>query len=144
MNVFNAYYQLVMESAKQENKTGVKCPNCGDDVFGRIDKKFCSPYCKSNYHYSANVADNSSYLNIDKQLKINRRLLKDFNRAGKSTVRKEVLIKAGFNDKYITHWWKNKKGDTYRFCYEYGYLPRVENGKEKFVLIQWQDYMNVK
>lgn len=138
-----------MESKRINNKlkrnlrqTGLKCPNCGEEVFGRSDKKFCSAYCKSNFHYVAVSEDKSSYMHIDRQLKINRRLLKDFNRAGKSTVRKEVLIKEGFNPKYITHWWKNKKGDTYLFCYEFGYLSRIENGKEKYVLIQWQDYMS--
>ena len=124
-----------------KRKTGAKCPNCGEEVIGRSDKKFCSTYCKSNYHYQATVEKESSYINIDRQLKLNRRILKDFNRAGKSTVRIEKLIAQGFDSKYITHWWKNKKGDTYLFCYEYGFLSKKENNREKYVLVQWQDYM---
>ena len=133
-----------MKKVLLNKKSKVKCPHCGEEVIGRVDKKFCSPYCKSTYHFQANVEKESSYINIDRQLKLNRRILKDYNRAGKSTVRKDVLVKEGFNEKYITHWWKNSKGDAYRFCYEFGYLPRSENGKEKYVLVQCQDYMNDK
>ena len=119
-----------------------KCKYCGEKLEGRIDKVFCTPNCKSSYHYEINRdREDNLFKKIDDQIKLNRRILKNFNKAGKSTVRKEVLLEEGFDEKYITHWWKNKKGEAYRFCFEYGYLPREENGKEKYVLIQWQDYM---
>lgn len=118
------------------------CLNCNTPLMGRIDKKFCNDYCKSNYHYEHNKQkQNSFFKHIDLQLKLNRRLLKEFNRAGKSTVRKEKLINAGFNPKFFTHYWKNKKGDVYLFCYEYGFLSRNENGQAKYVLVEWQEYM---
>ena len=85
--------------------------------------------------------EDNLFKKIDKQLRLNRRLLKIFNKAGKSTVRKEELLKAGFNPKYFTHYWKNQKGDVYLFCYEYGFLEKNENNKSKYVLVQWQDYM---
>ena len=56
-------------------------------------------------------------------------------------MRAEDLNSRGFNKKYFTHYWKNKKGDVYLFCYEYGFLSKQENGKSKFMLITWQDYM---
>ena len=49
---------------------------------------------------------------------------------------------AGFNPKYFTHYWKNQKGDVYLFCYEFGFLKRTENGKAKYILVEWQKYMN--
>jgi hypothetical protein len=82
------------------------------------------------------------YNQIDNQLKQNRRILKNYNKAGKAVIRKDELIKEGFNPKYFTHYWKNKKGDVYLFCYEFGFLERKENGKSKYVLVQWQPYMN--
>ncbi len=119
------------------------CVECGDKIEGRVDKIYCSPYCKSNYHYRKNVEkEKGLYLRIDKQLKLNRRLLQHYNQAGKAVIRKDILLKVGFNPKYFTNYWKNKKGDVYLFCYEYGFLERKENGKAKYVLIQWQDYMN--
>jgi predicted nucleic acid-binding Zn ribbon protein len=119
-----------------------QCLNCKENIEGRIDKKFCSDYCKSNYHYLRNKEKESSlFKKIDKQLKLNRRILRDFNKAGKSTVRAEKIQKEGFNPRFFTHYWKNKKNDVYLFCYEYGFLKRTENGKTKYILVEWQNYM---
>ena len=115
------------------------CLNCNEVLTGRIDKKYCSEYCKSNYHYEQKKGqEDSLFKRIDLQLKLNRRLLKEFNNAGKATVRAEKLIELGFNPGYFTHFWKNTKGDVYLFVYEYGFLKR----KEKYVLVTWQSYMN--
>ena len=119
------------------------CQYCGETMDGRIDKLFCNPSCKSAYHYQKSREKEASLYNrIDNQLKQNRRILKNFNKAGKATVRKDDLIKEGFVPKYFTHYWKNKKGDVYLFCYEFGFLERKENGKSKYVLVQWQSYMD--
>lgn len=118
------------------------CLNCNTALEGRIDKKYCSDYCKSNHNYEKNkLKENSLFKKIDLQLKLNRRLLRDFNKAGKATVRAEKIIEAGFNPKYFTHYWKNQKGDVYLFCYEFGFLKRMENGNAKYVLVEWQSYM---
>ena len=118
------------------------CPACGAGVKGRTDKVYCSKKCKSSAEYERRTASEQQYFVIDKQLKINRKLLKKYNKAGKATVRCEVLIDEGFNPKYFTHYWKNQKGDVYLFCYEYGFLKRIESDKQKYVLVQWQDYMD--
>lgn len=119
------------------------CLNCDTKLEGRAGKKYCSDYCKSNYNYEKNkLKESSLFKKIDNQLKLNRRLLKEFNRAGKATVRQEKILEEGFNPKYFTHYWKNNKGDVYLFCYEYGFLKRTENGKVKYVLVEWQEYMN--
>jgi hypothetical protein len=119
-----------------------KCKNCNKPLEGRSDKKYCDNYCKSAYQYK-NEKENQSnfYLKVDKQLKSNRKILKTYNKAGKSTVRAEELLKEGFNPNYFTHYWKNQKGDVYLFCYEYGFLKRTEGDKEKYILVTWQDYM---
>lgn len=120
-----------------------KCPECGKEITGRVDKKFCSSYCKSAYHYQINRdKDDNLFKKIDEQLRLNRRILKEYNKAGKATVRKPTLLDEGFNPKYFTHYWKNKKKEVYLFCYEFGFIERFENDKAKYVLVQWQDYMN--
>jgi hypothetical protein len=81
---------------------------------------------------------------LDKQLKLNRKLLQHFNRAGKVVIRKEELLATGFNPKYFTHYWKNQKGQVYLFCYEYGFLETKEHNLLKYALVQWQDYMEKK
>ncbi len=119
-----------------------KCLNCDTDLQGRSDKIFCDPYCKSSYHYQKSKEDEPRFYNkVDNQLKLNRRILKSYNKSGKSTVRADTIIKLGFNPNFFTHYWKNKSGDVYLFVYEYGFLKRIENDKEKYILIQWQEYM---
>ncbi|WP_416372202.1 hypothetical protein [Aequorivita sinensis] len=112
---------------------------------GRSDKKFCDTYCKSSYHYQKSIEEKPNfYTKVDKQLKTNRSILKNFNRAGKATVRSEILINKGFNPNFFTHYWKNKNQDVYLFIYEYGFLKKSEHGVEKFVLVKWQEYMTKK
>lgn len=123
-------------------KKGKTCLNCEEVFEGRSDRKFCSDYCRSNFHYELKKGSCESFFKkVDKQLKLNRRILKQFNQAGKSTVVADKLIASGFDPNYFTHYWKNRKGDVYLFCYEYGFLKRKENGKVKYVLVEWQGYM---
>ncbi|SDX50725.1 MULTISPECIES: hypothetical protein [Aequorivita] len=122
-----------------------KCKSCNKLLSGRSDKKFCDTYCKSSYHYQKSIEEKPNfYTKVDKQLKTNRRILKNFNRAGKATVRSEILINKGFNPNFFTHYWKNKNQDVYLFIYEYGFLKKSEHGVEKFVLVKWQEYMTKK
>jgi hypothetical protein len=108
----------------------------------RAGKVFCSAYCKSANQYRDNKdKEPGLYRKIDAQLKRNRRILMKYNKAGKATVRKETLLDEGFDPKYFTNYWKNPKGDVYLFCYEYGFLARKENGRQKYVLVKWQGYM---
>jgi len=112
---------------------------------GRSDKKFCDAYCKSSFHYqSSKLKEETIYVKIDKQLKTNRRLLKHFNRSGYASIDVQDLNDLGFNPKYFTHYWKNKKGDIYLFCYEYGFIKKTLNFKKKYILVIWQKYMEEK
>jgi len=118
------------------------CLACHKEIEGRVDKLFCDVHCKASYHYQKKKKEKYTlFQQIDLQLKQNRKLLKHYNQAGKATIRKETLIKAGFDPKFFTHYWKNSKGDVYLFCYDYGYLTRSENNRTKYVLVKWQDYM---
>lgn len=118
------------------------CLACRKEIEGRVDKIFCDTHCKSSYHYKKKKANSYSlFKEIDLQIKQNRKLLKHYNQAGKATIRKDVLVRAGFNPKYFTHYWKNQKGDVYLFCYEYGFLAKTEHKKDKYVLVKWQGYM---
>lgn len=118
------------------------CPNCNEEVSGCIDRVFCTTYCKTNFHYEKNKEKiNVRFKEVDLQLKLNRKILRNFNKAGKATIRYEKMIESGFNPSIFTNYWKNSKGDVYLFCYEYGFLKKSENGQEKFILVMWQNYM---
>lgn len=48
----------------------------------------------------------------------------------------------GFGANLYTYFSKNKKGEVYLFVYEYKFMKLKESTSEKYILIQWQDYMN--
>ena len=91
-----------------------QCLHCGKELNGRTDKKFCDPHCKSGHQYQKEKQNPERFYNkVDNQLKLNRKILKEFNKGGKVTVRAEVLNELGFNPNFFTHYWKNTKGDVY-------------------------------
>lgn len=119
-----------------------RCLECNEPIVGRSDKKFCNPYCKAAYQYKKTKENETNlYHTIDKRLKANRRILKKFNKAGKATVREEILLAEGFDPRYFTHYYKTKGGNLYLFCYEYGFMRNRENNYLKYVLVKWQSYM---
>jgi len=121
------------------------CLSCNKKLEGRVDKIFCSPYCKTSYHYEKNKAKKHTRFQIvNESLKRNRAVLKHFHTTGKTMLRKDELLKMGFNPKFFTNYWKNSKNEVYLFCYEYGFLALKDNNKEKYLIIDWQDYMDKK
>ena len=111
-----------------------ECLNCSKELEGRTDKKFCDPQCKSAYQYQKEKESPERFYNkVDNQLKLNRKILKEYNKGGKVTIRSNVLLDLGFDPKYFTHYWKNQKGDVYLFVYEFGFLKKLENGKDKYL-----------
>ena len=101
------------------------CLSCGKTVRGRSDKKFCDDYCRNNYNNQLKAEDNNYVRNINNTLRKNRRILNDLLSEEEEIIKipKDRLIQQGFRFKYITHTYTNKKGNTYYFCYDYGYLP---------------------
>ena len=121
------------------------CLYCGQSITGRCDKKYCDKHCKNAFHNDNNrLGESSFYYAVNRKLRNNRRLLKHYNRAGKATMRCEELHDKGFDSNFFTHYWKNNKGEVYLFVYEYGFIRRVENDREKYILIKWQEYMRHK
>lgn len=119
-----------------------KCLYCENELRGRTDKKFCDNQCKSAHQYKKSKEEPANFYNkVDNQLKLNRRILKNYNKGGKSIVRSSLLFEEGFNSNYFTHYWKNTKGDIYLFVYEYGFLKKKEHNVEKYILVKWQEYM---
>lgn len=119
-----------------------ECLYCKRPLTGRTDKKYCDLHCKSAYQYQKRKQEPERFYNkVDNQLRLNRKILKEYNKGGKVIVRSEILLELGFDPDFFTHYWKNKKGDVYLFVYEYGFLKKKERGKDKFLLVIWQDYM---
>ena len=118
-----------------------KCPVCKAEVKGRKDKIYCSESCKSSHQYEIRTKNESFYLKVERQLKTNRKILKRYNQTGYTTLRKEVLLQQGFDPRYFTHYWKNQKGQVYLFCFDFGFLEIEREGIKKYLLVEWQAYM---
>jgi len=120
-----------------ENATRT-CPECGEKIVGRADKKFCSDQCRNTYNNRLNSDASNTVRNINNILRKNRRILMDLNKqSGKTMVTKESMLTNGFNFSYHTHTYTTKKGDVYHFCYEQGYLYLPD--KELYLLVENKD-----
>ncbi len=107
----------------QEN-TVKTCQSCDKPIQGRADKKFCDDYCRNNYNNQLNSDSNNYVRNVINILRKNRRILEELIPEKEELVKtsQDKLIQKGFQTQYHTHTYTNKKGDTYNFCFEYGYL----------------------
>ncbi len=105
-----------------------ECLSCRKPLKGRTDKKFCDDYCRNNYNNQLKSVTNNLVRNINNALGKNRRILESMFFAGEEMTKttKEKLLQKGFQFKYITNTYTNKKGTVYFFCYDLGYLP-LEN-----------------
>ena len=101
------------------------CLNCDKPLKGRTDKKFCDDYCRNNYNNQLKSNTINLVRNINNALGKNRRILENLFTAGEQMAKttKNKLLQRGFQFKYITHTYTNKRGNMYFFCYDIGYLP---------------------
>ena len=100
------------------------CLECGESIVGRTDKKFCTDACRNIYHYRSNNAPINYVRNVVNALKRNRRILMELNDGvqGVKKVHRDRLVDKGYNFMYHTNIYRTRKGNTYVFCFEHGYL----------------------
>lgn len=98
------------------------CLSCGKTIIGRADKKFCSSYCRSAYHYEQKGQQTNLVRRVNYILKKNRDIISKLNPKGKTRVSKTTLITKGFNFNYFTNIYRTKNEHEYRFCYDQGYI----------------------
>lgn len=113
-----------------------ECIECGDSINGRVDKKYCSDLCRNSYNNKVNSCSSVHIRNINSILKKNRRILEELVPEQTSKASKSKLLQKGFNFSYHTSIYTTRKGLSYYFCYEYGYLP-LEN--EYYFLVKQKE-----
>ena len=92
------------------------CPECGDKIVGRIDKKFCSDACRNSYNNLLNKDANEYVRKVNVILRKNRRILSSLmNGSDKGKASKEQLLLNGFNFYYYTNIYQTKQGKKYYF-----------------------------
>lgn len=97
------------------------CLECGEKLLGRVDKKFCSDYCRNSFHNKQNSDQNANVRRISNILRKNRRILESLNEKGKTIVKKKKLMEKGYDFIYHTHCYTTSKNVTYYFCFEQGF-----------------------
>ncbi|MAY23930.1 MAG: hypothetical protein CMC74_14205 [Flavobacteriaceae bacterium] len=102
------------------------CPECGEQIRGRSDKKFCSDGCRNAYNNSLNRDSKNLVRTVNNRLRKNYRILTSQNPQEKTKVAKATLLKQGFQFDYFTGTYTTKSGNTYFYLYDQGYLP-LEN-----------------
>ncbi len=110
-----------------------ECLECGEVVKGRVDKKFCSDYCRNSYNNKVNKDSKNLIRNINNRLKKNYKILSELNTTGKTKVSRTRLYDRGFDFQLFTSIYKTKAEKTYFYIYDEGYLA-LEN--ETYLLIK--------
>lgn len=113
------------------------CQECGNELFGRIDKRFCDDQCRSTFYNKRNRDTVNLVRKVNNILRNNRRILEELNPNGKTVVSKKSLLDKGFNFSYFTNTYITKSGKNYFFCYDYGYLALSENKYSVVVKEDW-------
>jgi len=98
------------------------CPECGNKIIGRADKKFCSDACRNSYNNQLNKDSNNLVRNINNRLRKNYRILEGLNPEEKTKVSRQKLNNAGFDFNFFTSIYTTKAGTIYYFVYDQGYL----------------------
>lgn len=97
------------------------CPECGDKIIGRSDKKFCSDACRNAFNNKQNKNSTNYMRNVNNKLRKNFRILSENNPEGKTKISKIKLQNAGFDFDFITQIVTYKNGSQYFFVYDQGY-----------------------
>jgi hypothetical protein len=118
-----------------------KCLECGEPVYGRVDKKFCSDQCRNTYNNRLNGVANKYIRKVNYVLRKNRRIMEELlNNADKDAIKvhRNKLTDRGFSFDYYTNVYKTKTGKYYYFNYEYGFM-KIDD--DYFTIVKREEYL---
>lgn len=111
------------------------CLDCGTSLLGRSDKKFCGDMCRNSWNNRIYSSQGLTIRKINRILTKNRLILAGLVPEEKAKVNRATLARLGFNFHYFTNTSVTRTGNTYYFCYEFGYL---ELEHDQFLLVKRQ------
>ena len=99
------------------------CLHCGQETWGRSDKKFCSLACKNAHSTAVRRDTRDAVAEIDGYLHRNREILAMLTGdASKVELDRLTLTRTGFKYEYHTGTYLNKEGKLYRLVYDYAWM----------------------
>ena len=99
-----------------------ECLECKEPLKGRVDKKFCSDYCRNSYNNQVNKDSKNLIRNINNRLRKNYKILSELNTSGKTKVTRTKLYDKGFDFQFFTSIYNTKSGNTYFYTMKVIYL----------------------
>ena len=97
------------------------CENCGKEIKGRSDKRFCDDNCRNTFNHQKKIPDNEIMSPVINILKKNRGILSAIYAGDKNPILNKLqLVALGFNFDYCTDR-RVLQGIEYYFCFDYGY-----------------------
>lgn len=105
------------------------CIHCQERLFGRADQKFCSDFCRNQFHNQKKKSAHSSFRNINRILYRNRGILWTLYQEHRLVVRWDEVLKAGFDPNYCTACQVNGSGSPRYYCYDMSYELIGVNGE---------------
>ena len=99
-----------------------KCLECKSELFGRVDKKYCSDQCRNAFNNREKRSDNNYIRNVNNALRKNHRILQGLLKEDKTAVKKEKLMTLGFNFNYHTSLYQTKDNRVYFYSYDVGII----------------------
>lgn len=115
-----------------------KCIECSTELIGRADKRFCSDQCRSTYYNRENKEALVVVKSVNKILRKNYKILRELNPNGKMKIKREDILRKGFDFNYITGFYTTKAERTYYFVYDQGY---TELDDDYYALVVKKEYI---
>ena len=118
------------------------CPECGTEIYGRVDKKFCSDQCRNTFNNRLHAVSNTYIRKVNYILRKNRRIMEEFlatTEKDTKRVHKRKLMDKGFSMDYYTNVYKTKTNNYYYFSYEYGFMKLDD---DYFMIVMREEYLN--
>jgi len=122
-------------------KESRKCAECGTEIYGRVDKKFCSDQCRNTFNNRIHASSNAYIRKVNYILRKNRRIMEELlNKSDKDALRvhKNKLTDKGFSFDYYTNIYKTKNNKYYYFSYEYGFMKLDD---DHYMVVKRDDYL---
>lgn len=103
----------------------VRCLECGTEIYGRHDKKFCCEKCKNAFHNKRSQDLRNMKLRVRTAIEKNYEILSGLLRHNVDTMGLMDLVLAGFKPEYLTSC-RRVGRHLESFCYDISYI-RTEN-----------------
>lgn len=97
------------------------CICCQNRLFGRADQKFCSDFCRNQFHNQKKKSEYTYFRRINSILHRNRNILWRLYQQPRLVVYWEELLQAGFDARYCTACERNQDGRLIYYCYDMVY-----------------------